>query len=123
LHNPGCGIILGHEWDGVSNPQALGYLARMAKGDLALIYHAGKAKSIVGFAEIARGPYPNPAAEDPKLVVVDVRPKRMAPEPLPLTKIKADKRFANFPLVRQPRLSVMPVPPELWHAIVRMAGL
>lgn len=110
-------------WDGVRNPQALGYIAKMAKGDQVLIYHSGKEKCIVGLAEVVRGPYPDPGATDPKPLVVDLRARKKAAQTVTLARIKQNKRFADFPLVRQPRLSVMPVPAILWKALMKMAKL
>jgi predicted RNA-binding protein with PUA-like domain len=109
-------------WDGVTNNLALKFLRQMKKGDQALIYHTGGEKSVVGVADITRDPYPDPAAGDEKLVVVDVRPARKLPRPVPLSEIKADARFADFELVRNSRLSVMPVSPARWKLLLSMAG-
>jgi len=97
-------------WDGVRNNQALIYLRQRKKGDIALSYHSGGDKHVVGLAEIIRGPYPDPKLEDPKLVVADLKFKQRFPRPLTLAQIKADPDFLEFALVRISRLSVMPVP-------------
>lgn len=110
-------------WDGVSNPQALGFLGQMEKSDLALIYHSGKEKHIAGLAEVTREAYPDPKSNDAKVVVVELRARNRAAHPVTLAQIKADPVFANFHLVRQPRLSVMPVPPLMWQKLIKMAGL
>ena len=94
----------------------------MRPGDMALIYHTGEERQAVGVAEITSGPYPDPQAGDPKLVVVDVRPLRRLPRPVPLAAVKADTAFANFALVRQGRLSVVPVAPEQWRRLLEIAG-
>lgn len=110
-------------WDGVSNPLALKHLRSMAPGDGALIYHSNVGKELVGLARITSAAYPDPKRKDPKLVVVDLEPQRPLPKRVPLAAIKADPAFADLPLVRMPRLSVVPVPPEQWRKLVAMAGL
>ena len=109
-------------WDGVSNPVALKNLRAMTKGDEAFVYHTGDEKSVVGVARIASDPYPDPKQHDDRLVVVDLVPLRALPKPVSLATIKADKRFAGFALVRISRLSVMPVSPAEWKAILALAG-
>jgi len=104
-------------WDGVANPVALKHLRSMAAGDQALIYHTGAEKQVVGVAKVTRGGYPDPQRDDPKLVVVDLAPVRRV-RPVTLAAIKADSRFADWELVRLPRLSVMPVSPERFKLIV-----
>jgi predicted RNA-binding protein with PUA-like domain len=108
-------------WDGVTNPVALKHLRAMAPGDEAFIYHTGDQKQVVGIARVTRAAYPDPKASDPRLVVVDLVPVRALPAPVTLAAIKADHRFAALPLVRQPRLSVMPVPEPLWDAMLALA--
>jgi predicted RNA-binding protein with PUA-like domain len=109
-------------WDGVSNNAALKHLREMQPGDLALIYHTGDERRAVGLAEVTSAPYPDPQAGDPKLVVVDIRPLRRLARPVTLADIKADPAFANFALVRQGRLSVVPVAPEQWQRLLEMTG-
>jgi predicted RNA-binding protein with PUA-like domain len=109
-------------WDGVSNNAALKHLRAMAPGDQALIYHTGDERRAVGVAEVTTGPYPDPQAGDPKLVVVDVRPARALASPVELAAIKADPFFTDFALVRQGRLSVVPVSAEQWARLLAMAG-
>jgi predicted RNA-binding protein with PUA-like domain len=103
-------------WDGVANAVALKHLRSMAAGDQALIYHTGAEKQVVGIAEVIRAAYPDPTRDDPRLVVVDLAPVRRV-SPITLATIKADKRFADWELVRLPRLSVMPVSPERFKLI------
>ncbi|NTU80940.1 MAG: EVE domain-containing protein [Chloroflexales bacterium] len=110
-------------WDGVTNNAALMHLRAMAPGDQALIYHTGDERRAVGLAELASGPYPDPKLDDPKLVVVDVRAMRPLPTPVDLAAIKADPFFADFALVRQGRLSVVPISAEQWARLLGMAGL
>ena len=99
-------------WDGVSNPVALAHLARMKVGDDALFYHTGKEKAVVGLARVTRSAYPDPDANDPKALVVDIEPVRALSRAVSLADIKADAVFANSPLVRQGRLSVVPLTDE-----------
>jgi predicted RNA-binding protein with PUA-like domain len=111
----------GTVWDGVSNNAALLHLRAARPGDQALIYHTGDERQAVGLAEVTSGPYPDPKLEDPKLVVIDLRPLRALPRPVGLAAIKADPFFADFALVRQGRLSVVPVGPEQWERLLAMA--
>jgi predicted RNA-binding protein with PUA-like domain len=99
-------------WDGVSNPVALHHLAEMKPGDDALIYHTGKEKAVVGLARVTKAAYPDPRAKDPKALVVDLEPIRPLSRAIPLVEIKADALFAQSPLVRQGRLSVVPLTNE-----------
>lgn len=110
-------------WDGVKNAQALIYLREMKKGDAALVYHSGKDKSVIGIADIVKGPFPDPEQDDEKLVVVDIKARKRLPDPVTLAAIKADKRFAEFRLVRQSRLSVMPVTKKECDALLKMGGM
>jgi predicted RNA-binding protein with PUA-like domain len=109
-------------WDGVSNNAALMHIRAMRPGDMALIYHTGDERQAVGLAEITSAPYADPKLGDSKLVVVDVRPLRPLARPVTLAAVKADPAFADFALVRQARLSVMPVTPEHWRRLMGMAG-
>ncbi len=108
-------------WDGVSNNAALKHMRGMQAGDLALIYHTGDERRAVGLAEVVSDPYPDPQANDMRLVVVDVRPLRVLPQPITLVAVKADAFFADFALVRQARLSVMPVTQAQWDRMMAMA--
>lgn len=108
-------------WDGVANPAALKNIRGMQKGDLAFIYHTGDEKSIVGIAGIVSAPYPDPKANDPRLVVVDIKPKEKLKTPVPLATVKARKEFADFALVRVGRLSVMPVTARQWKSLLAMS--
>ncbi len=108
-------------WDGVRNNQALIYLREMKKGDRAFVYHTGKEKQVVGICDVVRGSYPDPEAENERFVLVDVRAASRLAKAVTLSDIKADKRFADFKLVRNSRLSVMPVSLEQWTLILAMA--
>ncbi len=106
-------------WSGVRNALAQKHLRAVQEGDRIFYYHTGDEKAIVGVARAASGPYPDP--EDESLVVVDIVPVAPLSRPVSLSEIKASGRFASFPLVRIPRLSVMPVSDSEWRAIERMA--
>ena len=107
-------------WDGVTNPLALKHLRAIRKGDDLLIYHTGNVRATVGLARVVSDPYPDPARQDPKVVVVDVVPVRRLAHPVTLEAIKANPAFREFELVRIPRLSAMPVPVALWKRILYM---
>ena len=110
-------------WDGVTNALALKHIRSMAKGDHALVYHTGDEKALVGLARLASDPYPDPKDDDPKLAVVDVEGGAPLAHPVTLAAIKADPAFAGLALVRMPRLSVVPVPPDLWKRLLSMGGV
>lgn len=109
-------------WNGVKNPTALKHLRAMAEGDLFLFYHTGNVRAVVGVGRIARAAYPDPGESDPRFVVVETVPAYRFVQPVTLGAIKADERFAGWELVRQSRLSVMPVPPDLWAAVHAMGN-
>lgn len=109
-------------WDGVKNAQALIHLRAMREGDQVLVYHSGDQKALVGLARVARGPYPDPKLDDPKLVVVDLAAERALVRPVPLAEIKASGKFAQLALVRQGRLSVMPASAAEWKGLLGLAG-
>jgi predicted RNA-binding protein with PUA-like domain len=106
----------------VANNAALMYIRRAQPGDLALIYHTGDERRAVGVAEIVSGAYADPRLGDEKLAVMDVRPLRRLTRPVTLAEVKADPAFADFALVRQGRLSVVPVTAEQWGRLLEMAG-
>jgi len=108
-------------WDGVRNNLALMHLRAMKPNDRLLIYHTGATKAVVGMAKVASKPYPDPKQQDPRWVVVDVVPDGRLAKPVTLAAIKADPAFADFPLVRMSRLSVMPVSPEHWSRLLSLA--
>ncbi|HEY8469626.1 MAG TPA: EVE domain-containing protein [Longimicrobiales bacterium] len=109
-------------WDGVKNAVALKNIRAMKKGDAVMVYHTGDEKQIVGLATVVSDPYPDPKAGDEALVVVDVEVGKRLPRPVTLAQIKADPDFKDFALVRQGRLSVVPVEERLWKKLLRMGG-
>jgi predicted RNA-binding protein with PUA-like domain len=108
-------------WDGVANATALKHIRSMKKGDSALFYHTGGERAVVGLAEIASDPYPDPKEDDERLAVVDLKLKKQLPRPVTLDQIKADKTFAGWELLRIGRLSVVPVPKPMWDRLINMA--
>jgi predicted RNA-binding protein with PUA-like domain len=109
-------------WEGVANAAALINLRAMSKGDEALIYHSGDGRAIVGIACIASDPYPDPKLNEPKRVVVDVKPWRPLKAPVTLAAIKAERGLAQLALVRISRLSCMLVSSE-HRALLRKLGV
>lgn len=105
-------------WDGVSNNLALKHLRQIRRGDQALIYHTGGERVVVGIAEVTSDPFPDPERDDPRLVVVEVKPGRKLAKPIPLADIKSDPELKDFELVRLPRLSVMPVTEAVWKRLL-----
>jgi predicted RNA-binding protein with PUA-like domain len=108
-------------WSGVRNPLAQKNLRSMKTGDRVFYYHTGNEKAIVGTAKVAGAPVPDPKDKSGKLFVVDLVADKPLPRAVTLAEVKAIKSFATFPLVRLPRLSVMPVSDEQWDAIEKMA--
>ena len=108
-------------WSGVKNPVAQKNLRAMKKGERVFFYHTGKEKAVVGTAKVAVPAYPDPKDKSGKLVVVELVPDKKLQRPVTLAEIKAAGRFPDFPLVRIPRLSVMPVTEEQWQAIEEMS--
>jgi predicted RNA-binding protein with PUA-like domain len=102
-------------WDGVTNPVALKNLRAMKVGDRVVVYHTGDEKAAVGLAEVTRAAYPDPRG--PKLVMVDIAARGRLARALTLAEIKALPVFADSPLVRQGRLSVVPLTAEQMRVI------
>ena len=110
-------------WDGVSSPAALRNMSRAQVGETCVIYHTGDQRQAVGLATVERTAYPDPKQPERKLIVIDVRAGERLPRPVTLDQIKADARFADSPLVRMGRLSVVELTNEQYAAILEMAGL
>jgi predicted RNA-binding protein with PUA-like domain len=110
-------------WSGVRNFQAAANLKAMKAGDRAFFYHSGEGLEIVGVVEIVKEAYPDPSDKEGRFVQVDVKPLQAVKTPVTLKAIKAEKSLADFKLVRQGRLSVVPVSPEEWRHIAKMAGI
>ena len=108
-------------WDGVANNLALKNLKDIKKGDLILIYHTGDERQAVGLARALGGAYPDPGKGNPKMLVVDIEAVKPLPKPVTLAEVKANKKLANFDLVRLSRLSIMKVSDEQWEILEGMA--
>ena len=112
----------GAEWDGVRNYQARNNMREMRAGDLGFFYHSVNEKRIVGVVEVVAEAHPDSTTDDPRWECVDVRAVAPMPTPVTLADIKAEPRLADFALVRQSRLSVVPVTAEEWAVICAMGG-
>jgi predicted RNA-binding protein with PUA-like domain len=109
-------------WDGVRNHEARANLAAMRLGELAFFYHSNEGKEIVGVARVARTAYPDPTADDPRWVAVDLEPVCALARAIPLAELRADPAFAELALLRRGRLSVVPVSPAHFASILRLGG-
>lgn len=107
-------------WSGVTNALAQKHLRAVKKGDRVFFYHTGDEKAVVGVMEATADPSPDPDDPAGKRVVVKVKPVRKLAKPVTLAAVKADPAFADWELVRLARLSVMPVPEELWKKVETM---
>lgn len=107
-------------WDGVRNYQARNNLRNMLKGDQVLFYHSGNERAIVGIAEVVEEAYPDPTANDPQWVVVDLTPVRALKNPVTLKQVKEEDSLKGIALVRHTRLSVMPLDKSEFDKIVDM---
>lgn len=110
-------------WDGVRNHQAAINLKAMQVGDTGFFYHSNEGKDIVGIVEIVRTAYPDPSDEAGRFVMVDVAPVKPVKRPVTLAEMKATPALADLALIRQSRLSVVPVSDEHWSIIMTMAGM
>lgn len=108
-------------WDGVRNFQARNHLREMTAGDAVLWYATGKVKAVVGAAAVARAAYPDPTAQAGDWSAVDLRAGAALPRPVPLAQMKADPALAACALLRQGRLSVVPLT-AAEHARIRALG-
>lgn len=109
-------------WTGVRNFQARNHLRAMRRGDLVLYYHSNEGREIVGVARVVREPYPDPTAEDGDWSAVDLVPEKPLPRPVTLVQVKEDPVLRGMALVRQSRLSVMPVTPAQFRRVLELAG-
>lgn len=107
-------------WDGIKNARAQNNLKKTAVGDRALIYHTAPDKAIMGIAQIASEPRPDPKAPD--RVVVDVTPVKKLQRPLPLAELKQDAVLADMSFVRMPRVAVQSVTKAQWERVLELAG-
>lgn len=108
-------------WEGVRNYQARNNLQAMEKGDLVLFYHSIVNPAVVGIARVVSEHYPDPTTDDKRWVVVDFTVERPLKRPVSLKEIKAEPQLANIALIRQSRLSVMPLNLQEFDTILKMA--
>ncbi len=108
-------------WDGVRNYQARNNLKKMEKGDKCFFYHSVSEKTIVGIVEVVREHYPDPTDESGKFVVVDVKAIKKLKNFVSLEHIKKSKKLENIALIKQTRLSVMPINKDEWQTIIKMS--
>ncbi len=109
-------------WDGVRNYQARNNLKSMKKGDHVLYYHSGAEPEIVGVAEVVKESYQDPTTDDGRWVAVDLAPVKPLMRQVPLEEIKNEKRLKDISLIKQGRLSVMPVTKEEYEVILGMGS-
>ena len=108
-------------WEGVRNYQARNNLKEMKKGDMVLFYHSVSAKEVMGIAKVVKEHYPDPTADDDRWVVVDLVPVDALSKPVKLEQIKKDDRLENIALVKQSRLSVMPLKKHEFDIILQLS--
>ena len=107
-------------WDGVRNYQARNNLKKMKKGDNLLFYHSVVGKEIVGIAEVTKEAYPDPTTDDERWVVVDLKPIKPFKVPVTLEEIKATKELSEIALIKQARLSVMPITKKEFQVLLKL---
>ena len=110
-------------WDGVRNYQARNNLKAMKKYDNCFFYHSVNEKQIVGIVEVIKEHYPDPTDKSKRFVAVDIITKLTLPNPVTLEQIKKEKMLSNLLLIKQSRLSVMPIDKKSWHIICKMGGV
>jgi predicted RNA-binding protein with PUA-like domain len=108
------------DWTGVRNFQARNNLRAMRAGDRVLFYHSGSEKSVVGTAEVSREEFPDPT--DDKWIAVEIKPLEKLAKPVSLNQIKSEKSLANIALIKQSRLSVLPLTEAEFETILKMSG-
>ena len=113
----------GEGWDGVRNHQASNNMKAMEIGDKAFFYHSVKEKRIVGIVEVVKEYYPDPSDASGRFGMVDFKALKPVPNPVTLADIKADERLHDLALIRQSRLSVVPVDQASWDIICGMGGV
>ncbi len=109
-------------WDGVRNYQARNNLKAMKEGDLVLFYHSVSEKQVMGMARVVREFYQDPTTDDDRWVVVDIVPEKSFNKPVTLAEVKTDERLENIALVKQARLSVMPLKREEFDVLVELGN-
>jgi len=113
----------GVDWDGVRNYQAANNLKKMKKGDLCFFYHSNIGKEIVGIVEVLKTAFIDPTDKMKKFVAVKVKFKNKLKSPVTLENIRESKHLKNLPLIKQSRLSVMPIDSKSWKIILKMGSI
>lgn len=108
-------------WDGVRNYQARNNLRAMKVGDLAFFYHSGKERQIMGIVKVSKPYYPDPSDSSGRFGMVDVATERSLKHPVSLAQIKSNPDLQNLSLIKQSRLSVMPIPDKAWEFLLRLS--
>ena len=115
--------VKGTTWDGVRNFQAANNLRKMKKGDLCFFYHSNIGKEIVGIVKIIKNAFIDPTDKNNKFVAVQVRFKKKLKKPVSLENIKKNKDLLHLSLVKQSRLSVMPIDSKSWKILNKMSNI
>ena len=110
-------------WDGVRNYQAANNLKKMKKGDLCFFYHSNIGKEIVGIVEVIKTAFIDPTDKEKRFVAVEVKFKKALKKPVSLENIKKNPNLRKLPLIRQSRLSVMPIDTKSWQIILKMSNI
>ena len=113
----------GTVWDGVRNYQAANYLKQMKSGDLCFFYHSNEDKKIIGIVKIIKSAFIDPTDKEKKFVAVKVAYYKDLIEPVSLADIKENKEISHLPLIKQSRLSVMPIDSKSWKIICKMGRI
>ena len=123
LNNQKKAGLKGAAWDGVRNYQAANNLKKMSKGDLCFFYHSNIGKEIVGIVEVIKTAFIDPTDKQKRFVAVQVKFKKALNKPVSLENIKNNRNLSNLPLIRQSRLSVMPIDTKSWKIILKMGRI
>jgi len=115
--------LKGTAWDGVRNYQAANNLKKMSKGDLCFFYHSNIGKEIMGITEVIKTAFIDPTDKEKKFVAVQVKFKKALNKPVSLENIKKNPNLSKLPLIRQSRLSVMPIDTKSWQIILKMSSI
>ena len=108
-------------WDGIHNNLALKHMREMKPNDLVLFYHTGDERQAMGIMQVTSKPYPNPKEDNERFIVVDVKYKKTLKRPVTLDEMKKEKKFKDWELIRISRLSLMPVPKQIWDMILKIS--
>ena len=123
LYNQKKSGLKGTTWDGVRNYQAANNLKKMSKGDLCFFYHSNIGKEIVGIVEVTKKAFIDPTDKEKKFVAVRVRYKRSLNSTVSLNDIKNNRQLKDLQLIKQSRLSVMPIDTKSWKIILKMSNI